>query len=298
MGAQNGEDAGVLARTASDADGILHLIALADDVEGWVVTVDGAPIRRDPDGFRNDPTMRYFGRPSWMVEGGDWQLVIDGERVSVPSTSIGQMRSTPTSFDDRSSWAQHAMHELAVTWFSHPARPRLDRESADLWTQLVDWWIVESEHPLPIRSRSTGRRGSVSNLAGRRVVFVDNSPAQWIFARAVVDSWRPTREELDTALSERQMPVAQILRQVERALAEWTTTLATAPSTGTLGWRLHHIDPVATGRPIERWSVDDVTDHARRFLNPSNMFVLPAELKGLGEVPAFIEAMRRTSEAL
>jgi hypothetical protein len=124
-------------------------------------------------------------------------------------------------------------------------------------------------------------------------VFVDNSPAQWIFARAVVDEWRPTREALRAVLSERGMPVAQILTVVERASAEWITTLASVPNTGRLGWRLHHIVPVATGRRMDRWSSEAVRDHARRLLDPTNMFVLPAGLAGLGEVPVFIEVMRR-----
>lgn len=286
-------DATGLARTANDADGILHLVALVDDVDGWTVNVGGKPVHMDDGGFRNDPTGQLVGRPSWCIEGGTWQLVVDGEAVAVSSPSPTQ--ALPSAPAAAQAWAAPAIEELAHTWSVHPERPRLDSERERAWDDLIEWWVADSDHPLPVRSKSTGRRGSVLEIDRRTVVFTDNSPAQWLFARSVLQGWAPSAAELDSVLAAKEMPVAQILRRDERETATWTTTLAQVPSTGALGWRLHHIDPVSKGRPLEKWTVGDVEDHARRFLRPANMFVLPAELKGLGEVPAFIEAIRRTS---
>jgi hypothetical protein len=289
LGSKARDDGAGLARTAHDADNVLHLVALVDDVDGWVVKVGGKPVHTDDSGFRNDPTGRWAGRPSWCIEGGPWELVVDGEPVTVDSPSPTQV--LPSAPAGAHSWATEPIEQLARTWSAHPERPRLDEAGKRRWDELIDWWVGDSEHPLPVRSKSTGRRGSVAELARRTVVFTDNSPAQWIFARAVLQGWTPSVSELDAALAAKDMPVAQILRRDERETATWTATLARVPSTGALGWRLHHIDPVSTGKKIEAWTADDIEGHARRFLSPSNMFVLPSELKGLGEVPGFIEAM-------
>lgn len=187
------------------------------------------------------------------------------------------------------SWAQQGIHDLAVAWRDSPARPRVADEVLDHWDPLIEWWVTNPDLPLPSRSKAAGRRGCVVTVAGRDVVLVDNSPPQWIFARAV-DGWTPSEDELADAIVN-EMPVAMILPVQERSVAKYTSTLGKVPSTSVLGLKLHHIDGVATKKAPEKASIGELQDAARRLLTPRNMFVLPKAISGLGEVPVFIEVM-------
>lgn len=124
------------------------------------------------------------------------------------------------------------------------------------------------------------------------MVFTDNSPAQWLFARAAFEGWKPTPDELVDAVRE-EMPVALAMSASEREAADLSRLLSQGPSTQALGYRLHHIDSVAIrSRPVETLSGYELRQRAKRLVWPRNMFVLPKEVGALGSLDAFIEVMR------
>ena len=191
-------------------------------------------------------------------------------------------------------WAESGLRELARAWRDAPERPRIAPEVLDHWDDLVRWWVHESDLVLPVRSGAGTNRGSLAQVGDRQMVFVDNSPPQWIFARAW-QGWVPDRAELTEAVAT-EMPVAQVLKAEEQARASMTRRLAQGPSTSKLGLRLHHIDAVALGKVPQDCSLEQIQAATVRLLNPRNMFVLPGSIGGLGEIPTFIDVMRHPGD--
>lgn len=186
------------------------------------------------------------------------------------------------------TWAEPGLRVLATAWRDSPDRPRVSAKVEDYWDGLVAWWTASPDLPLPVRAKGTGR-GSTPMVHGRKVVYVDNSPAQWIYARAC-DGWVPTPEELAAAI-QTEMPVAQILPPQERQTAVLQRTLGQGPSTSQHGLKLHHISRVSAGGSLAKRTLPQLQEAAVRLLSPRNMFVLPMTISGLGEIQCFIDVM-------
>lgn len=274
---------------AMDARGLLYLVALTDDVGHWHVEVertDGSRSETPALPFPGGEDVELTGRPSWFIDDAeDWTLTVDKPAGTTPEPVAPDMPDA--------SWAEEAVRNLAQGWLDDPARPRLTHESAAVWRGLVDEWVTgRLDLPLPIRGGATGRRGSLKTLRGLEVVFVDNSPAQWIFARSADEGWTPSTDELAAAVRS-EMPVAFTLTKNELKGARFTVPLSRVASTMSLGFSLHHIEPVSVKRTRpEKLMAKELRESARRLLDPTNMFVLPKSLAGLGELPAFINVMR------
>lgn len=172
------DPAGGLVKTASDMDGVLHLVALVEDIDRWNVVVDGQA--RDPERSRfvspYDP--RLVGQPCWVIDGAvQIELTIDGRPASVPLVEESRGTTGPDSRPEL-DWALPTIQSLADQWRMSEHRPTLSDEVSQHWDGLIRWWVQESALPAPSRSGATGRRGSVTVIDGRQVLFVDNSPAQ------------------------------------------------------------------------------------------------------------------------
>ena len=74
----------------SDFDGIRHLVALTDDVTGWVVTIDGRTAT-GPAPFAGGHYPDLAGRPSWDVDLADHgpTVTVHGHRVRISEHQTG-----------------------------------------------------------------------------------------------------------------------------------------------------------------------------------------------------------------
>ncbi len=65
-------------------------------------------------------------------------------------------------------------------------------------------------------------------------------------------------------------------------------------SINTLGFKLCHIEEIGlnTRTPIEEIGITALEAHFIKMNNPKNMFLVPLELSGLGEVPDFIQMQK------
>jgi hypothetical protein len=222
-----------------------------------------------------------------------------GKQLSKP---VGDVGSTGMVED---TWALERVRTIANEWLHAPERPRIDHDVVRRWSVLLDEWLRPGFGlPIPIRGGSPLQRGEVKKRDGREWVFVDNSPAQWIFTLAAFPDEAArfghrlpeTTEELRTAI-ETQMPVAFVLKPTQKVRDTFNRSLGMGPRTMNLGYSLHHIDRVAAGsRDPLKLSTGELVDRARRLMDLGNMFVLPMTLRGLGEVGAFIEVMRQDQQ--
>ena len=164
-------------------------------------------------------------------------------------------------------------------------RPQPSPDTLRRWDENIEAWIRNTELPLFVRRSSLPRGTIIVHETGRKLVPTDNSPAHWVFARAV-EGVAPTLDE--QILSE--VPIAMAMKKTEKE----TATYLTSGRKGLLNdWKLCHIEPVKVGRgELSAMPIDRLEDQLRRFLKSSNMFVIPKELGGLGEIEIVIQAIR------
>ncbi|MFP6634026.1 MAG: hypothetical protein VCD16_15445 [Planctomycetota bacterium] len=125
---------------------------------------------------------------------------------------------------------------------------------------------------------------------------VDNSPPQWAYALAL-NRICPTLEEISTLQERDQVPVAMVLKKSEKKAATYRCA-GGRDTMNSSGWKLCHIEPVGLGRRGEtaELPLDEIEDHFRKLMSPRNMFVVPKNRSGLGELPEMSEAVRQENQ--
>jgi hypothetical protein len=191
--------------------------------------------------------------------------------------------------------AEELVVRLAQVWVGHPSRPRPEPKVLDHWDELIEMWADDRSLPLYTRKAANNRGSALPHHSGRVIVPTDNSPAHWSFAAAVL-GMTPTLEDVRMLVASDSIPVAMILKSVERRAARFKCTLGKVPSPNASGWKLAHVDGVglATTVPLTDIGETQLREHFRRLLSPRNMFVVPTKYSGLGELPEFCAAVRAT----
>ena len=187
------------------------------------------------------------------------------------------------------------LHELAAVWAESVHRPRPSRAVVAEWDKLLEEWASDKTLPLFVRKKQKdySRGQSVVHESGRELIPTDNSPAQWSFALALAGA-KPNLTEIHDMLRKRQIPMAMIMGPVERESATYHGLRREVSNPNAHGWKVCHKDGVRlNGRgDIKAVPIALLQAHFKRFLAPSNMFLVPKVLAGLGELPQFIAAMR------
>jgi hypothetical protein len=182
--------------------------------------------------------------------------------------------------------------QLAELWAQDPARPRPAPHVSQHWDSLVAAWADDRSLPLYVRKVNNNRGSVAAHSSGRSLVPTDNSPAQWAFALAVLGE-TPSLEDIRRASAEDRIPVAMILKTAERTAAQYKCTLKQVVNPNSTGWKVAHVDGVGLGnrRTVTEMGESAIRDHFRKFMSPSNMFVIPLQYAGLGELPEFCQAL-------
>lgn len=194
-------------------------------------------------------------------------------------------------FTDLDPKSQCAIRELAIDWRDSPMRPRLSEEVVQHWDRLIEEWVNEPTVPLLIRKG--GNRGELFyHNIGRPLVIVDNSPANWCFASALLGRC-PTLPEIHKALENHDIPVAMIFKKEELPFATYRGSLGRTgdiPNLNSLGWKVCHINSVGLNNRTSAAAtpISSLIQQTRAFLNPRNMFLVPKIYGGLGELPEFL----------
>lgn len=144
-------------------------------------------------------------------------------------------------------------------------------------------------------------RGKLLTHPGRPggVVLVDNTTAHWSLALALGGEC-PKLDSLRNLIASRSIPVATALKKWERQQADFTKTRVGKFNLNEADCKVCHIDSVGIrkAQPVGEIDIRFLIDHFRLFLSPSNMFVVPKALSGLGELPHFTNAMRGCSSSI
>ena len=196
--------------------------------------------------------------------------------------------------DDLGGDLTNAVRDAARLWFHSPLRPTILPEVLRGWSELLQAWL--DDHSLPILVRSAkGPPGSVIlHPTGRSLVPTDNSPAQWVFAQAE-KGIVPTLSEVHTGFGDDRIPVAMAIKRKHKPVTKYFCNLATVKDNpNNRGWKVAHVEPVGLRQrgELEEMSLSDLGSHFIRFLNPSNMFVVPTKWAGLSEIDEVVELFR------
>lgn len=211
------------------------------------------------------------------------------------------MPSLPTCPNPLPSDIDGELQRLAQLWAKHPLRPRIENEVAEYWERLIALWVADASLPLLIRKTEKGiARGEVvRHKSGRDLVPTDNSPASWSYMAAFTGQ-RPSVEDIQMALSADTIPVTMVLDRESKARAKFKCCRTSSASPNEKRWKVCHKRPVGLhGRAsiIDR-PITELHAHFRDFLSPSNIFLVPLLLGGLGEIPHFIEAVSNEPHGL
>lgn len=183
---------------------------------------------------------------------------------------------------------------LASLWAKHSARPRLDAPVAQHWDELIRLWSIEPSLPLLVRKSEQGvARGEViRHESGRELVLTDNSPASWSYMLAFAKA-RPSLKDICGYLERNEIPIAMVIDREMLARARYKCSKVTVANPNKLGWKVCHRRKLALrGRgSVKHRDISYLQSHFRDFLAPSNMFLVPLALGGLGELRHFIEAV-------
>ena len=186
-----------------------------------------------------------------------------------------------------------ALFAAASAWVLDPLRPRIEPSVLLAWEGLLDEWTEEPELPLFIRKFKDNRGHRIAHSSGRVLVPTDNSPAHWSISLAYAGRC-PSLAEVRTMLENDEIPVAMAISRAEKEGAHYRCTRQTLAGPNELGWKVAHIEDVGlgySGAPKEV-AIASLAAHHKRFLSPSNIFLVPKEYAGIAETPEFIEAFR------
>lgn len=185
---------------------------------------------------------------------------------------------------------------LGKEWGRSPQRPRIAPDVLDTWSALLEAWVA-SDLPLLVRKGSSIRGSQIIHSTGRAIVMSDNSPAQWAFTQAY-EGQTPTLNEIADLFDRDQIPCTFVSKTSERAAMQYRCTLSARYNVGKKGWKLCHIKPIGlrSSRPIETIDISVLAEAFRAFLSPSNHFLVPLTIGGIGEVETFIQAVATARE--
>lgn len=190
---------------------------------------------------------------------------------------------------------------LGGLWARHADRPRLDVKTARHWDQLVGSWSNDPKLPLLIRKseRGVARGEMIHHATGREMVLTDNSPASWSYMLAFARE-TPSIEDVQGFLERDEIPIAMVVDRNMKARSRYRCAKVSVPNPNKLGWKVCHIKKVGLGgrQSVKQRPIRELQSHFRNFLSPSNMFLVPLILGGLGELPQFIEVMTDGLEGL
>lgn len=216
-----------------------------------------------------------------------------GNGVST-SQDKGKLKSRPASARELPIEVRNRIKEAGEIWALSEERQSIDPETRKHWDCLIDEWAEDFEMPLVIR-KSTSVRGSVHvHISGRRLIWADNSPAQWAYYRAL-QGFRPMLPDIRSLLLEHKIPFAFAISKSNETSLEYK---GTTQSCGVLlnkdGWKLCHIEDVSSrGRGhVDCLDLGELKSHFRRLMKPSNQFLVPKKWWGFGELPEVIDAIR------
>jgi hypothetical protein len=190
---------------------------------------------------------------------------------------------------------QDKLVEVAQLWLAQVSLWRAEEAVLDQWDAVLREWVTDDNLPLLIRRKEKdpndkskvyphGRPFSHTQ-SGRELITVDNAPATWCCAAALRgEVW--SAEELHVKLRNHELPVT-MMSPAEEATYRGTLVQVEDYNLNNMGWKVSHVIDVGLGTrgSAAKNKLIDLQRHSYNLLRPRNMFLVPKNYAGLGELP-------------
>lgn len=185
--------------------------------------------------------------------------------------------------------------EFANIWLKSRYRPRPSRVILEKWQKLLASWVRDKSLPLYIRKARVGRGKRLRNKSGRILIPTDNSTAHWSFSLAL-DNRCPRKSRVKQLVENYEIPLAFAPLPEERKYFKNNPSAFRSKehNLNLQGWKLAHIEPVGlkSRQLLQERDIEELEIHFMKFLDPSNMFVVPKRWSGIAEAEEIIEVFR------
>lgn len=188
---------------------------------------------------------------------------------------------------------RNKIKEIGRLWKSSENRLNISIDILNSWDSLISEWAEDESMPLIIRKGSI-RGQEFTHPSGRKVIISDNTFALWVY-RNILDGKTYSLLELKSKLNNNEIPMVYALTKEDKKNAKYTKALGKdALSNDDAKWKLCHIEPVGMNsrKNIADLDINEIIKYFKRYANPMNMFILPKEIGGLGEIKEFIEEQK------
>ncbi len=285
--------------------------------EDWIqFTCEGryqvrAPVSLFRSRFRNSVSWNDINRrdhsytrgsfPQWLVHSEYCQILTTGEPEAGSDDVSRRVRNDAQAVAARiqelPSWAavREAQPEvinaidaqlfaLGREWAKICPRP--DQDVLAAWEELLTSWCADAR--LPYLARKSKLKGQKFSVQEREVIATDNSPANWALFGALSGKC-PSPEEVRSLIQEDRLPICKAMSRELAQAASYRGALSRREDLNVRGWKVAHIRGVGEeSLDLSKSSLEEVERHFKRFISPSNLFVIPMEWGGIAEVPAFL----------
>ena len=183
---------------------------------------------------------------------------------------------------------EEEIKKLGRLWKS--SQEYISKDVLDSWDKLISEWAEDKTMPLIIRKSSCRGQEFVHKETGRKIIVSDNAFAVWVY-RNVLEGKTYSLSEIKNKLMNNEIPMVYALSKADKEKAKYTTPLGKyAISKAKNKWKLCHIESVGIGNRTKKVDeIEDVVDCFKKYANPMNMFLLPKDIGGLGEIEDFIK---------
>jgi len=207
-----------------------------------------------------------------------------------------EMRFLPICPDKFPNALMRPARLLAKAWAESSLRPHPTEQNLKCWDTLVDTWIKAVDLPLLIRKSGNPHGSLIIHDSGRQLIPTDNSPAHWSFMKALLGI-KIELGDVRKAFAHDNIPVAMVFKKPEKLIASYRCDLSSSDfiALNKNGWKIAHIERIGLRKKddLKTISIDKLINHFRKFLSPSNMFLVPKIWAGLGELPEMAEAIKK-----
>lgn len=181
------------------------------------------------------------------------------------------------------------INTLGKLWES--SQKCISKDVLNSWNDLISEWIEDESMPLIIRKSNCRGQEFINEKTGRKIIVSDNAFAVWVY-RNVLEGKTYTLLEIKNKLINNEIPMVYALSKADKEKAKYTKPLGKdAISDGDNKWKLCHIERVGLGtrQKIEQIDIETIKEKFKKYVNPMNMFLLPIDIGGLGEIREFID---------
>ena len=135
---------------------------------------------------------------------------------------------------------------------------------------------------------------AIFHNTGRKLVFADNSPAQWAFRRAY-SGVKYSLSDIESQFKSDLIPFALVTPKDHKGKMDYKCTLSSIDSVNEYGWKLCHHRAVGLNKKDKAADlpIELLQQHFCSFLMPSNHFLVPTLYGGFGEIPEVIDEVRK-----